>query len=861
MLQLLPDAGHATLNVVLSSLVQAAALALLIGAIDLTIGRRLRASLRQALWLLVVLKLILPPTLELPTSAAYWIGRLALKPREIRAVSGLPPNLSATWEMVPAEPPPIAPLHSYEFRRTIDPTSLLLLLWVAGSAVLATVIYRRQRRVQRLLRAASPATPELDSLLAQAILEAGLSTRPRLLLTQENHSPAVCGLLRPTLLLPQSLADAMRPEALRDVLLHELIHIRRRDLWANALQVGVQILWWWNPVAWIANARVRVLRELAVDEQVQHLRAPHDPTAYPAALLEVARHCSAQPMLALSFVGIFESSGSLKQRVERLLTRPTATRPQLGGGGWITVLALALLVVPMGFSRRVLLIAANNAATTDAVSAPRPLQIELQIECLPGGRFQLGDQALELGALTEELKRRSNENDLVLFLLSAPDAPMAGVLDVVKAAQAVGITRISIQTNPGKPTDAAPAAAPTGPHTGRDQIRTKLESIQLSGLHFAGTPLAEVIEELALRSRAADPTGRGINYLDDLGPDDPGDAPLITWQQPIGALPLSEIVSRIGASADRPLKIAVEDYAVVFRSATRPNAPSLFTRRFKVARRALVPNLERELGKPIGTNPPDAGAALRSYLAQHGLSFTNTPRAVAPPQDQPAIFYNDRTDLLFVRATEGDLQTLETVLARISASPQQIQLETKIHEISNDALGRLQLSSPTADIQTGPGGSSATFILRPADARKLMAELDAMPGVTQLAAPKITTLSARLASIRIHPPNATSESEDLALDLFPAVEADTGHISLTVLGFAPTSPGESKDTNPEPQNSPSVVQQVVHTRQLRGIPDQHTVALVGQGTPLPDGTRRRRILLITPTLIDPAGQPVNPEPR
>ncbi len=35
----------------------------------------------------------------------------------------------------------------------------------------------------------------------------------------------------------------------------------------------------------------------------------------------------------------------------------------------------------------------------------------------------------------------------------------------------------------------------------------------------------------------------------------------------------------------------------------------------------------------------------------------------------------------------------------------------------------------------------------------------------------------------------------------------------------------------------------------------------GQGTPLPDGTRRRRILLITPTLIDPAGQPVNPEPR
>jgi len=773
MLQLLQDAGHATLNVVLSSLVQATTLAILIGAIDLTLGRRLRSSLRQALWLLVVVKLILPPTLELPTSAAYWIGRLALKPREIRAVSGLPPNLSATWEMVPAEPPPIAPLHTYVLRRSTDPTSLLLVLWLAGSAVLAAVIYRRQRRVQRLLRTASPATPELDSILAQASLEAGLSTRPRLLLTQENHSPAVCGLLRPTLLLPQSLADAMRPEALRDVLLHELIHIRRRDLWVNALQVGVQVLWWWNPVAWIANARVRVLRELAVDEQVQHLRAPQDPTAYPAALLEVARHCSAEPMLALSFVGILESSRSLKQRVERLLTHPTPTRPQLGGSGWITVLALALIVVPMGFSPRVLLLAANNPT----------------------------------------------------------------------------------------PTAAATAAAPTGPHSGRDQIRAKLESVQLSGLHFAGTPLAEVVEELAFRSRVADPTGRAWNYLIDLGPDDPGDAPRITWQQPIGALPLSEILNRIVASADRPMTYAVEDDAVAFRNATQPDAPSLFTRRYKVARRVLVPNLERELGKPIGTNSPDAGAALRSYLTQHGLSFTNTQGDVAPPQGHPAIFYSDRTGVLFVRTTEPDLQRLESVLATILAAPAQIQLETRLHEVSGDAVGRLQLLSPNVDIQTGPGGSSAAFILHPTAARKLMADLDAMPGVTQFAAPKVTTLNARLVSIRIHPPNASPESEDLALDLFPAVEAVTGSLSLTVVGFPPTSPGVSKDTQAATPNTGQTVQQAVHTLQLQAIPDQHTVVLFERGTSLPDGPHRTRILLITPTLVDPTGQAVNPEPR
>jgi biopolymer transport protein ExbD len=559
-------------------------------------------------------------------------------------------------------------------------------------------------------------------------------------------------------------------------------------------------------------------------------------------------------MLALSFVGILESSRSLKQRVERLLTRPTPTRPQLGGSGWTTVLALALLVVPMGFSPRVLIVAAFNPAAPDTVGAPK----QLQIECLAGGRFQLGDQVLELAALTEELKRRSDaDRELVLSLRSAPDAPMAGILDGVKAAQAAGITRINIQTTsvPARPEASKPVPEGFVPYRNREQIRAKLESIQLSGLHFAGTPLAEAIEELAVRSRAADPNGWTFNYIVDLGSNDRGDAPRITWQQPIGELPLSRILDRVVQNGDRPLEFAIEDYAIVFRNPTTPNTPPLMNRRFRLSRDAVIRNLERELGKPIGTNPPDAGTALRTYLNQHGLHFTATPPDAMPAQYQSAMFYNARTGVLFVRTIEPDLQRLESVLAPINANPAQIQLETKLHEVSGDAVGRLQISSETAELQTGPAGSAATFILRPADARKLMADLDAMPGVTQSTAPKITTLSARQASIRIHPPNAVSNAEDVTLDLFPAVQADTGHIALTVVGFGPGNTGGQKNPKPSAGEAP----QVSYTN-MEGIPDQYTAVLIGKRTTLPDGTQRYRILMITPTLIDPAGHPVNPEP-
>ena len=55
---------------------------------------------------------------------------------------------------------------------------------------------------------------------------------------------------------------------MRAVLLHELAHIRRGDLWAGHLQTTLQIFYFYNPFLWLANAAIRRVREEAVDEMV-----------------------------------------------------------------------------------------------------------------------------------------------------------------------------------------------------------------------------------------------------------------------------------------------------------------------------------------------------------------------------------------------------------------------------------------------------------------------------------------------------------------------------------------------------------------------------------------------------------------
>ena len=54
-------------------------------------------------------------------------------------------------------------------------------------------------------------------------------------------SPAICGVLRPVILIPPALAENLDKAEMRSVLLHELAHFKRGDLWVNHVQIVLQI--------------------------------------------------------------------------------------------------------------------------------------------------------------------------------------------------------------------------------------------------------------------------------------------------------------------------------------------------------------------------------------------------------------------------------------------------------------------------------------------------------------------------------------------------------------------------------------------------------------------------------------------
>ena len=130
-------------------------------------------------------------------------------------------------------------------------------------------------------------------------LELGLERQVRVHLTQSHVGPAVMGILRPVILLPAALARRLSTERLKVFITHELVHLRRGDLFWSALRVTASSILWCNPFAWIASRFLDQEAEKCCDEETIAALGidPADYAKSLLAVLELKHFLRAAPLL------------------------------------------------------------------------------------------------------------------------------------------------------------------------------------------------------------------------------------------------------------------------------------------------------------------------------------------------------------------------------------------------------------------------------------------------------------------------------------------------------------------------------------------------------------------------------------
>jgi type II secretory pathway component GspD/PulD (secretin)/tetratricopeptide (TPR) repeat protein len=313
-------------------------------------------------------------------------------------------------------------------------------------------------------------------------------------------------------------------------------------------------------------------------------------------------------------------------------------------------------------------------------------------------------------------------------------------------------------------------------HTGKGRqiISTKLDRIRMDEVGpWDNLPLGEVVKILSEQSKRRDPEGKGINFILNPREDVSATAAQVQAIDPTTGLPvpmpqseavdmssiavklnpalydlrLSEVLDAITKVAERPLRITVDDYSVMFSLKARDVAP-LITRRFKVDPNTFLQGLESVTGFDFGSfaqasssggsgggggggggggnvggggqNGQSGGGILtvpRVTLASgtsggggiggqggsgtsgsgiNGVTRTNAMEGVhlavrnffvTVGVDMTApktVFFNDREGTLLVRATQQDLDIIEEALQVLNIAPPQINIKTKFVEVAQN---------------------------------------------------------------------------------------------------------------------------------------------------------------------------------
>jgi len=129
--------------------------------------------------------------------------------------------------------------------------------------------------------------------------------------------PGATGLFRRTVLLPDEAMQWTR-EYRRLVLLHELGHFRRGDLWTHALGQLACAVHWFNPFVWMLHRQLALEREFACDALVLSRGAA--PADYATLLWKMGVAAQGPRFASAAFLAMSApGQGKLEQRVRRIL--------------------------------------------------------------------------------------------------------------------------------------------------------------------------------------------------------------------------------------------------------------------------------------------------------------------------------------------------------------------------------------------------------------------------------------------------------------------------------------------------------------------------------------------------------------
>lgn len=223
------------------------------------------------------------------------------------------------------------------FAKSLLADVVVPLIWFFGSLSMMVLWVLVKFRLEREIRKKGVLLHVEEEFLQKCRKAMGVREQAECILLPGIASPALVGVFRPRILLPEYVRS-LSEESFSYILMHELAHFKRRDMWWNLLLLGLRTVYWFNPVIWFLFRCIREDMELQNDAYVLERIDPSSRKAYAYSLVEVLEHAHHRSWMVLCMT---DEKKNVERRI-RMIRMGEVFRKKKK---WISIFGISLLML------------------------------------------------------------------------------------------------------------------------------------------------------------------------------------------------------------------------------------------------------------------------------------------------------------------------------------------------------------------------------------------------------------------------------------------------------------------------------------------------------------------------------------
>lgn len=327
-----------TLKLILSLSFSAGILAVLIFAVKPLIRHKLSKSIQYYIWIIVLLRLVLPFSFETSFMNELFYGSSITGKvsgpgtvKDVHNQSGknvTHNNLSAgTGEdsaiVINSEDNNPGRSAFYILGR------YAVYIWLVGFIISISVNLTGYLRFLKLLKQSGRPADEEEYLLLKQLANGKKDIR--LIRNRYAGTPMLTGIIKPCIIIPDI---DFNKNQLKNILLHELSHLKHFDIGIKWLAMFAVSIHWFNPVVYFIRKEVNHACELACDERVIKNLSDEEKQDYGNTLISVVAYRK-YPMGVLQAT-MCEEKQSLKERLTAIMKHNKKSK-------WVILLSAVLI--------------------------------------------------------------------------------------------------------------------------------------------------------------------------------------------------------------------------------------------------------------------------------------------------------------------------------------------------------------------------------------------------------------------------------------------------------------------------------------------------------------------------------------